>query len=400
MREARFLYVTHSHPDHLHFPSIRHLGTAKTFLSPNFPGYPVPEYLEGEGHSAITLRPFRWYRLSDEVRVAFAQVPIDDSILVIDTPSAVIVNLNDSYPSKRLLAAIGRRLVAPGKKVVVLKSHSPASTGSSTYKDGLRAPLKEKKDFVQIAQSMAQALGADLFVPFASQAFFNRRDSRWANRFKVTYEDIEEHWTSPTVAYSRPFVELSLETMECSDHYGEVQRTPGKALLEKVEERHREEETFEIGEDFDGKLLAYMRSVSGLRVLYPNGLGWRLTSSGQERFYDTIRRRLSERIPENHDLVVSLPDKVLSEGLDNGVLTDIGITQFVRVDTRIGLRRTYLFFLLMGLRDYGHSRSPWSLARCALYYASAFGVPGRFPWAGRREITISGSPPGNRGSLP
>lgn len=131
---------------------------------------------------------------------------------------------------------------------------------------------------MQIAQSMAQALGADLFVPFASQAFFNRRDSRWANRFKVTYEDIEEHWTSPTVAFSRPFVELSLETMEWSDHYGEVQRTPGKALLENVEERHREEETFEIGEDFDGKLLAYMRSVSGLRVLYPNGLGWRLTS--------------------------------------------------------------------------------------------------------------------------
>jgi hypothetical protein len=125
VRETRLLYVTHSHPDHLHFPSIRHLGTAKTFLSPNFPGYPVPEYLEGKGHSAITLRPFRWYRLSVGVWVAFAQVPIDDLILVIDTPSAVIVNLNDSYPSKRLLAAIGRRLVAPGKKVVVLKSHSP-----------------------------------------------------------------------------------------------------------------------------------------------------------------------------------------------------------------------------------------------------------------------------------
>jgi hypothetical protein len=209
----------------------------------------------------------------------------------------------------------------------------------------------------------------------------------------VTYEDIEEHWTSPTVAFFRPFVELSLETMEWSDHYGEVQRTPGKALLEKVEERHREEETFEIGKDFDGKLLAYMRSVSGLRVLYPNGLGWRLTSLGQERFYDTRRRRLRVRIPENHDLVVSLPDKVLSEGLDNGVLTDIGITQFVRVDTRIGLRRTYPFFLLMGLRGYGHSRSPWSVARFALYYASAFGVPGRFPWAGGREIRLYGSPP-------
>ena len=388
VRDARFIYVTHSHPDHLHFPSIRHLGTAKTFLSPNFPGYPVPGYLERQGHSAITLQPFRWYRLSAEVRVAFAQVPIDDSILVIDTPRAVVVNVNDSYPSKRLLKAIGRQLLSPGKKVVVLKSYSPASTGASTYKDGVRAPLKEKKDFVQIAQSMAQALGADVFVPFASQAFFNRRDSRWANQFKVSYEDIEACWTSSTVELSRPFVELSLETMVCSDHYDEVERTPSKAILEKVEDRHREEETFKIGEDFDAKLLTYMRSVFALRVLYPNGLGWRLTSSGQERFYDTRRRRLSDRIPESHDLVISLPDKVLSEGLRNGILTDIGITQFVRVDTRIGLRRTYLFFLLMGLRDYGHSRSLWSWLRCANYYASAFGVPGRFPLAGGNEIRL------------
>ncbi len=213
----------------------------------------------------------------------------------------------------------------------------------------------------------------------------------------MSYEDIEAHWTSSTVALSRPFVELSLETMQGSDHYDEVERTPSKALLEKVEIRHREEETFKIGEDFDAKLLTYMRSVSALRVLYPNGLGWRLTSSGQERFYDTRRRRLRDRIPESHDLVISLPDKVLSEGLRNGVLTDIGITQFVRVDTRVGLRRTYLFFLLMGLRDYGHSRSPWSWLRCALYYASAFGVPGRFPFAGGKEIRLDHPHP--RGGL-
>ncbi len=113
VRDARFIYVTHSHPDHLHLPSIRHLRAAKTFLSPNFPGYPVPGYLEREGHSAITLQPFRWYRLSAEVLVAFAQVPIDDSILVIDTPGAVVVNINDSYPSKRLFKAIGRQLLSP-----------------------------------------------------------------------------------------------------------------------------------------------------------------------------------------------------------------------------------------------------------------------------------------------
>ena len=393
VRDARFIYVTHSHPDHLHFPSIRHLRAAKTFLSPNFPGYPVPGYLEGEGHAAITLRPFRWYRLGAEVRVAFAQVPIDDSILVIDTPSAAIVNINDSYPPRRLLKAIGRRLLAPGKKVVVLKSYSPASTGSSTYRDGVRAPLKEKRDFVQTAQSMAEALGADVFVPFASQAFFNRRDSRWANEFKVSYEDIEAYWTSPAVKLSRPFVELSLETMDCADHYDEVERTPGRALLEKVEDRHREEESFKIGEEFDTKLLAYMRSVFALRVLYPNGLGWRLTSSGQERFYDPRRRRLSQRIPESHDLVISLPDQVLSEGLDNGILTDIGITQFVRVDTRIGLRRTYLFFLLMGLRDYGHSRNLLSRIKYAVYYVSGFVAPDRFPFAGGKEIRLDPSHP-------
>ena len=41
---TRYLYVTHSHPDHFHPPSLRRLGRPHT-LHPTLPYYPVPDYL-------------------------------------------------------------------------------------------------------------------------------------------------------------------------------------------------------------------------------------------------------------------------------------------------------------------------------------------------------------------
>ena len=42
-------------------------------------------------------------------------------------------------------------------------------------------------------------------------------------------------------------------------------------------------------------------------------------------------RTIDQRSPGNADFVISLPDKVLYEALVNGILTDLGITMFIRV---------------------------------------------------------------------
>ena len=367
VKRAEHIYLTHSHPDHFHYRSLKLIGP-RPILHPQFPRYSLAEFLEGDGFPGRVLEPWQWYELSARVRIASIPVPVDDSVLVIDTPGAVVVNMNDAYPQQRMLEAIRNRMCSGEKPVVVLKSYAPASSAIATFKNGERAPLKSRKDYVLAPQRMAERLGASMYVPFASQAFFNRTDSRWANEFKVTHEDLSEHWGDSKVQLCEPFVTMNLDTLEYTSSYSEVDRTLGEAELAEVREREEREAAFQLPEDTDEKLKRYMDEVYFLRLFFRHGIGWRFTSSGSERYYDCRTREISHAIPANCDFVVSLPDMVFYESLQNNVLTDLGITMFIRVETRTSLYLTLAAFSLMGLHDYGHFNDKKSFLRFLRFY--------------------------------
>jgi hypothetical protein len=372
---APYVYITHSHPDHFHPPTLRRLGSPLT-LHPAFPNYPVPEFLRSHGMAARTLEPCRWYSLSDQVSIMSVPTFLDDSILVIDTPLATVINANDSNPSPQMLSVIREKLVKRDR-VVVLKSYSPASSAVATYRDGVRAPLRRKVDYVRTAERICVALGATHFVPFASQAFFWRQDSLWANEHKVRFEDLVAHWRESSVELCGPFVKLDLATGAGPSH-----PTVGPLVLddshsEKVRTRELEEEKFSLPDDFPERLEKYFSSVRFLRLLFRHGVGVRLTSSGSEWRYDVRRRRVLPGVADS-DITISLPDKVLYEALVNQVLTDLGITMLIRVDSSVDVRRAYLAFSLMGLRDYGHAKSFGDLLRCVAFYAP-LSFPRLFP---------------------
>ena len=77
VRQSRYLYLTHSHLDHFHWPSLRRLGPLRV-LHPAFPSYSVPGFLESHGFRNRTLAPLTWYALSDKVRVCSVPVPFDE----------------------------------------------------------------------------------------------------------------------------------------------------------------------------------------------------------------------------------------------------------------------------------------------------------------------------------
>src|SRR6476659_1154316 len=305
VRQSRYLYLTHSHLDHFHWPSLRRLGPLRV-LHPAFPSYSVPGFLESHGFHNRTLAPLTWYALSDKVRVCSVPVPFDDSL---------------------------------------------------TFQNGVRTPLKTKTDFVQVAIDISNALGAQYFVPFASQAFFNREDSKWANDHKVTYEDLKAHWSGTKTALCKPFITMDLKSFAWSSAYGAVKRSLTEAQIKRVQEEEQQEKSFVWPEAATAKLKNYLDELYFARWIYRRGIGWRLTTSGRELFYRTRTRTIENKIPDDYDFVISLPDKVLDDALTNGILTDLGITLFVRVDTKVHLKLAYLFFVLMNLRDYGHFKS-------------------------------------------
>jgi hypothetical protein len=381
---AKHVYYTHSHPDHFHYPTLRKLGKPST-LHPSFARYDLPEFLRSEGFPVKNLEPWRWYDLTGSVRIASIPVPIDDSVLVIETPNAYIANLNDSVPREILLRFIRKEMFDPGKKVIALKSYSPASIASAIYRSGKRTQMKTKKDYTRTAARLAGALGADYFVPFASQAFFNRADSKWANEFKVQYEDLRHYWESEEITLCEPFVDFDLDNMTFSSDYAQVDRSLTEAEQEKVLLREAEEKAFVLPGDFEERLLKYMSELYFVSLFFRHGIGWRAATSGQEFFYNTKNRKIERKIPEKWDIIISLPDKVIYESLQNNVLTDLGITMFIKVETRVSDRFTYGFFLLMGLHDYGHFNSYGDFVRFARFYFPYF-VPQflRLKWLAAR----------------
>lgn len=390
VKSSKEIYITHSHPDHFHWPSLRRLGR-RPILHPKLPGYTVPGFLENHGYSGRSLNPWQWYALSDGVRVASIPVPIDDSILVIDTPDSVVININDSSPRRGLLQAIRKRLISPGKRVVVLKSYSPASMGTALFRDDKRVPMKSKRVYTEVARNMAEILGAKYLVPFASQAFFNRSDSRWANYFKVTYENLKEFWGGSSVELCKPFITMDLQDGSHTSDYGDVARVLNHRQLRMVQKREMEEEKFNLPMTFDSDLKRYFDEITCFRIFFRKGVGFKLTSSGAEKFYNSRRRQIEGRIPDRYDFVISVPDKVLCDALGNNVMTDLGITMIIRVDTKVNRKMTYGAFLLMGLHDYGHLKGFGNMFRCAVFY-----FPYLFPSLLRPMWAIS---PGRRAAI-
>lgn len=368
VRQAEYLYLTHSHPDHFHYPTIRALGKKRT-LHPHFPRYEVTDFLRENDYPVKVLEPWQWYNLTDNVRIASVPVPIDDSVLILDTPDATVINLNDSVPRMNFLRLVRDKMLIAGKPLVVLKSYSPASIASSIYREGKLSPIKSKRDYTEVAQKMAKTLGGKFFVPFASQAFFSRTDSKWANKYKVRFEDLRQFWSEPEITLCPPFVEMDLKTLEFTSSYQEVNRTLEESKARKVIEREAEEEAFTLPADFDAKLKKYLDEVYFLRLFFRRGIGWRLTTGGEEKFYNTRTKQIEHKIPESYDVIISLPDKVLYECLENNILTDLGITMFIKVDSKISDKFTYGLFLLMGLHDYGHFSSWSNYVRFCYFYA-------------------------------
>ena len=61
---------------------------------------------------------------------------------------------------------------------------------------------------------LCDMLGAALYMPFASQAVFNRADSRWANGFRTSLQDLERYRQS-RARLLPPYSTLDLADLSC-----------------------------------------------------------------------------------------------------------------------------------------------------------------------------------------
>ena len=358
LASAAHVYVTHEHPDHFHMPSIRRLGRGPTYLFPALAERGFLAYLSERGYRAEAAPPLRWLPLGEGVAIMSIPMWNDDSLLLIDTPNALILNLNDAKPLPPVLHALRRVGDRIGKPRVLLCSYSPASVVNSFIDDNGIVSLRPARHYVDYACGLCDRLGIDHYLPFASQAVFRRADSIWANAYSTTYDDLCRYWSS-RARLLPPYTTLDLSDFTYTAVPPEAYRPMAPAsLAQRTAERAVVETEAKISTD-EIALLERKLNVFRwlLRLLFSRGFGFRF--GDRHLHYDPRRGRLhasNAAEVEAGDFIIDVPTATMKEALHNNHLTDLGITMFVRIRLLrpVDPRRAYGLFVLFQFDDYGH----------------------------------------------
>jgi hypothetical protein len=367
LARAAFVYITHEHPDHFHTPSLRRLGHGPTYLFPTFPEQGFVDYARQLGYGVEVVAAAAWRALGDGISILSIPTWNDDSLLLVDTPSALILNLNDARPPKPVLRAIRRVVEAIAKPVVLARSYSPASVINSFLDDNGVVSIRAPQSYVQYICEICDMFGAKFFLPFASQAVFLREDSRWANDFRTTILDLQRFWTCRATLL-QPYTTLDLESFAHAtlpiERYAGIEAGRVAAL---TRQRLAEEDAAIFSAEDIGAL---ERKLNAFRWLlwpgFPRGFSFQLGRRCLK--YDGRHGRLVETDPagaDRGDFVIAVPTLTMKEALANDHLSDLGISMLIRIRLlrRIDPRKVYLIFNLLGLHDYHHLRGRRSLTR-------------------------------------
>ncbi len=378
---AACVYVTHEHPDHFHMPSIRRLGTGPEYLFPALAETGFAAYLAGQGYRAAILPPRRWRSLGAGVAILSWPLWNDDSVLLIDTPDALILNLNDAKPPPTVIRSLRRLADRVGKCRVLLCSYSPASLVNSFLDEaGNVVSLRRPEHYAAYVCRLCDALGADTYLPFASQATFERPDSAWANPYRTGFADLQRRWTARAELLP-PYTTLDLAGGARSSIPPEAYRPRAPATLARLTAARV---AAEDAASFDAADIARLAAKLNrwrwlLWALFRRGFSFRVGEACL--FYDPRRGRLERSATDARgDFIVGVPALTLKEALQHDHLSDLGITMVVRIRLRRQLdpRLVYGLFVLFQFDDYGHLRSPRALLRW-LWIGLRHSLPRRLP---------------------
>ncbi len=189
---VRWIWISHEHPDHLHFPTLR-------WLRAQIAG-PVEVLYGGVSvapvRSAVESMGFAFRPLQDRrktlVGTRIALTPYlsgHDSAAVIEAGSRVLFNQNDCRLGPRALQEV--RASVPRIDAWFCQFSLAGWHANAEDISGLEAARREHIDRIGRWQRM---LRPSLFVPFASFANFCRPTNAWMNRWSVSVHEVLASW--------------------------------------------------------------------------------------------------------------------------------------------------------------------------------------------------------------
>jgi hypothetical protein len=213
---ADYIWISHGHPDHLHPESLAQLPKTKTILLPDHYHPEIRESIAALGFKVEVMPYRRWRQLSPRVRCMCLDNENQDGILIVEAGDSLVVDLNDSplCGEGRFIRSLIRRHDR-AKTYVAALCAIDADMLNFVDAEGRRTiepPEQRKRGMVWATARRIEQLGAESFVSSASQHLYVRADSVWANPYRVTWADVQNHWTRPGVRKIEPFCVVDLET--------------------------------------------------------------------------------------------------------------------------------------------------------------------------------------------
>jgi len=185
-----FVYLTHHHFDHFHYPSMRKLDRSAQVLIPRFGVDVMGDEVVSLGFDQPReLIHGRVVDLGDGVRVASYQYGFDDTAFVIAEDDHVVVDINDCKIRGRALDQLVNDFGAPS---LACKSHSFAQSYPVLYDsvDKEQLTLVTPQTYIDDFHDVMARLRPRYAIPFGSMVGFLHPESAPLNDHLVTPADV------------------------------------------------------------------------------------------------------------------------------------------------------------------------------------------------------------------
>lgn len=211
VKAARYVWLSHGHPDHLSPDSLELLRDKPILLADHYGGR-IERGLREQGFQVRVLETGVWTELSPRVRVLCVPEYCQDSILFVSLDGTLVVDANDA--KDRGGGDLLRREVARHRDswLLCLTGHGDADMINVLDEQGRRyTPAAAARE--PLGPGIAGLLehyGIRNFVPFSAMHRYNRTDSAWANELVTHPSEHGVGFVSERAVMHPPFARVDL----------------------------------------------------------------------------------------------------------------------------------------------------------------------------------------------
>jgi hypothetical protein len=375
-----FVYLTHHHPDHFHYPSMRRLDKGAHVLIPRFGVDVMRGEVAGLGFARVSELPHgEPLELAPGVRVASYQYGFDDTTFVVQEDAHVVVDLNDCKIRGAPIRRIAREFGLP---TFCLKGYSFAQAYPHCYtaEDPADLGLVSRETYLDDFVYSCRELAPRYAIPFASMVAFLHPEAWHANAHALTPGEVATAFAGARQAGRVGDTELvcmqpgdswDSETgfaISETDWYREKDRHL-RALAEQVRPKIQASLAEEARRQLDWESFAryfggFARALPPLvgRLLAPRPIVFHVPSSPQPYFaLDLAHRRLSRHAepPPGRASLIRVAEGVLADAIDKRIVAMLHGTMRLRAELRPGgVNEDLAFWGLLAVWELGYL--PWT----------------------------------------